>query len=136
MDESTLELKIVVPEQMMIDENVDKIIAEAPNGFFCLKPRHIDFTTALIPGVFYYYRKEAEYVVAVDEGTLVKCGLQVMVSVRNAIAGKELSYLEEQVREKFLARNKTEEAAHLALVNMEADIIRRFMELEKLEFAD
>jgi len=33
----------------MIDEKVSKIIAEAQNGSFCLRPRHIDFVAAAVP---------------------------------------------------------------------------------------
>lgn len=126
-----IHLKVMVPEQILVDQKVDKVIAEAQNGFFCLEPRHIDFTSVLRPGILYSYEADAEHVIAVDEGVLVKCGEEVLVSVISAITGENLETLEQEVREKFINRKKTEQAAQIALQNMEADLIRRFIELEK-----
>ncbi|GAH09245.1 unnamed protein product, partial [marine sediment metagenome] len=30
---------------------VKKVVAEAENGWFCLLPKHVDFTTSLTPGI-------------------------------------------------------------------------------------
>lgn len=126
-----LHLKIMVPENIMVDETVNKVIAEALNGFFCLEPRHIDFTAAIRPGILYYYTGEGEKVIAVDEGILVKCGEEVLVSVVNAIEGTDLERLEREVREKFYLKEEAEEKVQIALKSLEADLIRHFIDLEK-----
>ena len=49
------------------------MIAEADNGSFCLLPRHIDFATALAPGLLSFEEPGgAESFLAVDSGVLVK----------------------------------------------------------------
>ncbi|SMO63189.1 F0F1 ATP synthase subunit epsilon [Fodinibius sediminis] len=131
MNDEIMQLKIMVPEHIMEDRPVDKIIAEAPNGFFCLKPRHVDFTSALKPGILYYYRGTREHIIAIDRGILVKCGREVLVSVLNAIKGDNLSALEQQVRQEFQRIAKTEQAASTALRNLEADLIQHFIGLDK-----
>lgn len=126
-----IHLKIMEPEQIIADEQVDKIIAEAVNGFFCLKPRHVDFASALKPGILYFYQGKEEKIMAVDRGILVKSGSDVLVSVLNAIAGDDLSKLREQVREEFSRIEKTEEEATNALRNLEAELIQHFVGLQK-----
>lgn len=131
MNKNHIHLKIMEPEQIIADEQVDKIIAEAVNGFFCLKPRHVDFASALKPGILYFYQGEKEKIMAVDRGILVKCGSEVLVSVLNAIAGDDLGKLREQVREEFSRIEKTEEEATNALRNLEVELIQHFVGLQK-----
>ena len=46
---------------------------------------------------------------AVDEGVLVKTGLDVLVSVRNAIGGTDLGELRDSVEREFLDLNEREQ---------------------------
>lgn len=139
MNERKMHLKVMVPEQIMEDMHVDKVIAEAYNGFFCLKPRHVDFTAALKPGILYYYSKEEgvqekesrEHLMAINRGILVKCGPEVRVSVLNAMKSDNLEELEKRVHDEFLRMQKTEQSATYALRNLEMDLIQHFIELEK-----
>ncbi len=69
-----MRLKLLLPSQILIDEPVRKIIAEAGNGSFCLEPRHVDFVAALVPGLLMYVPETGgEVFIAVDEGILVRC---------------------------------------------------------------
>ena len=74
----------------------DRIKAEAENGWFGLLPKHIDFVTALVPGVMTFQPggRPEEYL-AIDHGILVKCGPEVSVSTRNAVRGTEPGSTEE-----------------------------------------
>ena len=49
-----MKLKILLPAEVFLVEEVSKVVAEADNGFFCLLPHHVDFTASLVPGVFAY----------------------------------------------------------------------------------
>ena len=46
-----MRLKGLLPMKVFIDQDVNKVIAEAGNGFFCLLPKHIDFIAALVPSI-------------------------------------------------------------------------------------
>ena len=58
---------------------------------------------------------------AVDEGVLVKTGLDVLVSVRNAIAGTDLGQLHEAVDREFLTLDQQEQSVRSVMAKMESD---------------
>jgi F-type H+-transporting ATPase subunit epsilon len=122
-------LKILLPERVVLRETVDVVVAEGANGSFGLLPRHIDVVAPLVPGILAYRRDEEEVFVAVDEGVLVKCGDEVLVSVRDAVVGPDLESLEQTVRTRFEERREEEKTMHSALAKLEAEVVRRFTEL-------
>jgi F-type H+-transporting ATPase subunit epsilon len=122
-------LKILLPERVVLHESVDKVVAEGATGSFGLLPRHIDIVAPLVPGILGYTQDEDEAFVAVDEGVLVKCGEEVLVSVRDAVVGPDLESLEATVRTRFEERREEEKTMHSALAKLEAEVVRRFTEL-------
>lgn len=127
-----MHLKLLLPTEVLMDEPVVKVIAEAVNGAFCLLPRHIDFVAALVPGILICETAEgATRFFAVDEGTLVKCGGEVLVSTLNAVEGEDLGTLKDTVETRFQDLDEHERLARTALARLEAGTIRRFMEMEE-----
>jgi F-type H+-transporting ATPase subunit epsilon len=127
-----MNLKIALPTRLLYDGEVSKVSGEAANGSFTLLPRHIDFATALVPGILFFDTpgEEAEEVFyAVDEGILVKCGPNVLISTRNAVRSADLASLHRTVREHFETLDEQERRARSALVRLEADFVRRYLEL-------
>jgi F-type H+-transporting ATPase subunit epsilon len=131
MSWNMMKLNIMTPEKKVVSKSVEKIVAEARNGSFCLKPRHVDFLAELVPGILSYWTDGEEQLWAVNSGILVKKDDQVMVSVRHAIRGKNLEELELVIKEKFRVLNQKEKDTQIALEQLEADFIRRFVELQK-----
>ena len=122
----------MLPTKILVDEEVTKIIAEAENGSFCLLPHHIDWVSALVPGLLSFVSVEGqERFLAVDEGILVKCGTQVLVSTRQAVLGDNLGTLRETVDSQFRVLDEREKLARSALAKLEASVIRHFIELEE-----
>ncbi len=127
-----MKFKVLLPSEVFLDEEVEKIVAEAGNGSFCLLPRHIDFVAALVPGLLTYAdEKGQEVFLAVDEGILVKKGQEVFVSTRNVIRIPDLGQLRGVVEEKFKVLDDKEKAARTAAARLEADLVRRLMELSR-----
>ena len=62
---------------------------------------------------------------------MVKNGADVLVSVRDAVIGPDLGLLRLMVRERFEALDEREKRARSALVRLEADFVRRFIELRE-----
>lgn len=124
-------LQLMTPERKVVDRSVDKLIAEAGNGSFCIKPRHIDFLAGLVPGIFSYFTGEEEHLLAVSNGILVKKGEKVTVSVRHAIEGESLEMLETVVRKQFRILAEKEKETQIAIEKIQADFIQRFVELQK-----
>ena len=125
-----MKLKVLLPTEIFVDQEVEKVTAEGENGSFCLLPRHIDFVAALMPGLLAFVTLEGEEkFLGVDEGILVKAGSEVLVSTRRALRAPELGTLLETIHEEFLSLDEREKKARSALARLEADLIRRFMEL-------
>lgn len=125
-----LRLKVLLPTQVLLDREVGKVVAEAPNGSFGLLPHHIDFVAALTPGILLYEADGRELFLAHDEGVLVKCAQEVLVSTRGAVAGEDLGELREAVRSRYLQLDEKERLARSALARLEAGVVRRFIELQ------
>lgn len=126
-----MNLKILLPAEIFLVEEVTKVVAEAQNGFFCLLPQHIDFTAVLVPGVFSFTAGSEETHLAVDGGILLKRGAEIVVSTRNAIRGPELGTLRAVVIKQFEEIDEREKKARSAAVKLEVDLLRRFMELRE-----
>ena len=125
-----MKLKVLIPTEVLIEREVIKIVAEAENGHFCLLPNHIDFVAALVPGILSFTTETgSEIFVAVDEGILVKCGSETLVSTRNAIEGNDLETLKQTVTEQFQVLDEKEKLTRSALAQFEANMMRHFKEL-------
>lgn len=125
-----MRLKLLLPSQILIDEPVQKIIAEGKDGSFCLEPRHVDFVSALKPGLLQFIDENGQEVfVAMDEGILVKCADEVMVSAYNAVRGDDLATLKDTVEHRFRQLDESERIARSALARLEAGVVRRFIQM-------
>lgn len=125
-----MRLKILLPSHILIDEPVQKIIAEGQEGSFCLKPRHIDFVSALKPGLLQFIAKNGEEVfIAMDEGILVKCADEVLISAFNAIRGDDLATIKDMVDQRFRQLDESEKIARSALARLEAGVVRQFIKM-------
>lgn len=128
MNDSGIELKIYLPTGIFIEEKVVKVKGESPAGGFCLLPRHIDYVTALVAGIFSYTDLDRrEFFLALDNGILVKKGQEVMIAARRAVGG-ELGRLNQEVEKMLDARNEREKLNKSAVAKLEAGFLRRFME--------
>ena len=133
MPQSTLmNLKVLLPFGVFAEKTgVSRIVAETRDGSFGLLPRRLDCVAALAPGILIYENEaEGEVYLAVDGGVLVKTGLDVLVSVRNAIAGTDLGQLHDAVEREFLNVDDQEQSVRSVMAKMESDFIRRLAEFD------
>ena len=125
-----MHLKVLLPFQIFAETTgVSRIVAETREGSFGLLPHRLDCVAALVPGILIYANEaDDEAYVAVDEGVLVKAGLEVLVSVRNAIGGTDLDELREAVDREFLNLNQREQNVRSVMAKLESGFIRRLAE--------
>lgn len=127
-----MHLVVTTPVDIVADERVVKIVAEATNGSFALLPRHVDFVAPLTAGVLAYQAMGGEErFLGVDEGFLVKTAATVRISTRNALHETTLERLQSRIHAEFEERSAREIAARSALARLETGLIRRFVELER-----
>jgi F-type H+-transporting ATPase subunit epsilon len=127
-----MNLKILLPFQVFAQEaNVQRVVADTHGGSFGLLPQRLDCVAALSPGILIYETAaEGEIYVAVDEGVLVKIGLDVLISVRNAIRGRDLGQLHAAVEREFLSLNEHERDVRSVLAKMESGLIHALAEFQ------
>lgn len=139
-----MRLRVLAPTEIVVDEEVSRVSAEAPNGSFTILPRHIDYATVLVPGILSFRVRtgpghpgpsddggRADHYLAVDEGMLVKRGRVVHVSTRSAVAGHSLEELRAAVTERFRDLDEEERQARNALARLELGFSRRYLELSR-----
>lgn len=108
-----------------------RIVAQTLEGSLGIWPNRLDCAAALAPGILTYETEaEGEVYLAADQGVLVKAGKDVLVSVRNALGGKDLGKLHEAVKREFLNMDEQEKNLRSVLAKMEGGFIRRLMEFE------
>jgi F-type H+-transporting ATPase subunit epsilon len=124
-----INLKVLLPFEIFAEKaGVLHIVAETHAGSFGLLPHRLDCVAAITPGILVYETEaEGEVYMAVDEGVLVKTGLDVLVSVRNAIGGTDLGELRDSVEREFLDLNEREQGVRSVMAKMESGFIRRMV---------
>jgi len=123
-----MNLKVLLPTEILIDQPVTKVIAEAENGSFCLLPRHVDFVSALLPGILTFVDElHGERYLGIGGGILTKTGADVRVSTIYAVQGEDLGTLRQKVADQFEAQHDRERLVRSAIAKLEADILRHFV---------
>ncbi|WP_428009857.1 F0F1 ATP synthase subunit epsilon [Baaleninema sp.] len=123
-----IDLKILTPTEILLEETVEKVNVDAENGALGLLPNHIDFVTVLVPGILTYTAEEIDRFVAVDEGILVKAGSTVTISTRRGVKGRDLEHLSATVEEQYRTLDDREKQARSAVAKLEAGFARRIIE--------
>jgi F-type H+-transporting ATPase subunit epsilon len=133
MQPTLMNLKVLLPSQIFAEKTgVSRIVADTREGSFGLLPHRLDCVLALAPGILIYENEtEGVVYVAVDEGVLIKIGMDVLVSVRNAIGRTDLGLLHEAVEREFLNLNEREQNVRSVIAKMESDVIRRLSEFHR-----
>jgi len=128
MPTQLMNLKVLLPYQVFADAaGVSRIVAETLDGSFGLVPQRLDCVAALTPGILIYETKaDGEICIAVDEGVLIKTGLDVHVSARRALGGTDLDQLRTSVEREFLTLNGQELRRRSVLTKLESGFLREF----------
>jgi F-type H+-transporting ATPase subunit epsilon len=131
MSDALMHLKILLPYEIFADASgVRRIVVETTEGSMGLLPHRLDCVAILVPGILSYQGDGEVAYVAVDAGVLVKTGVDVSISARNAVAGNRLSDLRAQVADHFLQLDEAERQTRSALAKIESGFIRRLREIQ------
>jgi F-type H+-transporting ATPase subunit epsilon len=126
MQANLMNLKILLPFKIFdVKSDVSSLTAETKQGSIGLLPHRLDFVAALTPGILSYEQNgihKTTYV-GLDEGIIIKSGLNVLISVRNAIGGTDLKQLRKIIVQDFLKRTEEEKKAKEAAAKMESRFV-------------
>lgn len=125
-----MRIKLTLPYETILEEEVDKITAPGAEGSFQILPKHIDVVWTLQPGILILSKDDKKKYFAIHKGVLVKKDDIVYVSTFHAIEGDSLDGLNEAIKENFKKLDDREKKAQKVLIKLETDTMRRFMEIE------
>lgn len=124
-----MKLKLILPYRTILNKTVEKITAPGSNGDFQILPKHVDGTWTLRTGILTITTDKDTYY-AINQGVVVKQGDIVYLSTFQAIAGESLRDLGETVKNSLNILDERERKAREVLIRLEADTIRRFIEMD------
>ncbi|MDT3679304.1 MAG: F0F1 ATP synthase subunit epsilon [Burkholderiaceae bacterium] len=125
-----MKLLLSVPTGIILDTRVTRVSAESDRGSFTLLPRHADGAMLLRPGLLSYTGEDGvEVFVAVDEGVLVKAGLDVRAACQRAVIAGDLQDARFALMRHLHERSEHERKTRSVLMALEADVLRRLGEL-------
>ena len=123
-----MNLKIVTPLSVVVDEAVDSLRAEDASGSFGILPGHAPFLTALAISVISWTRAGSCRYCAVRGGMLtVTGGAGVAVATREAVAGNDLARLDAEVLARYRADADAERTDRVETVQLQMNVIRRMV---------
>lgn len=123
-----MKLKLMIPERVLLESQAAKIVARCPDGYFCLLPRHADYVSMLAPGLLSLEDEQGRLVLAaVDQGTLVKSGDEVLVSTRHAILGDDPEELRRIVAENYMSPGEDESDAREVVAGWAEEFLPTFV---------
>lgn len=126
-----MRVRVLAPTRSVVDAVTDRVVVESTEGSFCMRQRHLDLVAVLVPGILTVTDGAGEETfVAVDGGTVVKCGDAVTVATPRAVVGP-LDRLRQTVDEDFRQLDDRERAARAALARLEADVLHGTLRLDE-----
>jgi len=121
-----------LPTRTLFEARVQRLTAMSPTGAFGILPNHVDFVTVLVPSVLTLQTVDGgERIFGLDEGLLVKKGHEVAVTALRGVLGDDLLGLQQTVETCFVQMDEEERQARAALSRLEADMVRRFADLQR-----
>lgn len=127
-----MQLKILLPDATFTEKyEVLRIVAETRQGSFGILPNRLDCSAVLSAGILCYQCKNAQEVfIAIDQGVLVKTGMNVMVSVRRAIGQTDIKQLHKVVKQEFLVLDEQQQHLQATSAKLEAGFLRRLSKFQ------
>ena len=129
-----MELKVVTPTEVILSCPIQKITIEGIEGFRSFLPKHMDFITALKPGIMTYLTQDntTKYI-ACNQGLFVKCGTQVSISTPWAVVSDNLQRLKQDIKVAFQEMEQERKEVGVSMARLEIGLTKGLMHLRQEE---
>src|SRR5689334_10279226 len=127
-----MELEILVPDGVLVREQVRGVQAADPTGQFGLLTGHECFVTLLVPCVL-AYRDEAgkEHFAAADGGVLLLKHDHVSIVTREAVVADHLEQVADAAAAMLEARRLQEKVARAEFIELQTSLLKQLSEVQK-----
>lgn len=121
----TIALKLRTPSGLLLDEPVDRVVAEDLDGWFGIAPGRADLVAALQPGLLLFRDHRGEGFVALAGGLLELRNGECRVLARQALVTRELEQIADQVEALLRTRHERLQSRTDALSDLVREALRR-----------
>ncbi len=124
-----MNLHIVTPLAVVVDETVQSLRAEDASGSFGIWPGHAAFLTSLVVSVVSWMTPDGlSHYCAVRGGVLtVTGGDRIAIATREAVAGDDLATLDQTVLARFRADLEEERMEHVEATRLQFSAVRQLI---------
>ena len=119
-----MNLKVMTPYSVVLNTSISQITVDAVDGFFTLKPKHIDFINALKAGIISYKKEGKEFFIACNRGVIVKKWDEVSISTPLAILGENLDELKKKIAVDFQAMEEERKEVRVSMARLEVGLTK------------
>lgn len=125
-----MKLVICSPLETVVDAEISKISFEALDGYRTLLPKHVDYVSALGPGIISYIPQgDTVKYVACHQGIIVKQGAKVTVSAQGTVKGNTLAELKDLIQQNYKKNEEHRKELSAAMARLELGLARGFYQL-------
>ena len=129
-----INLTVVLPTNILLTAAASEVYLNTLAGSYGILPHHVDFATALEPGVFEFRTPGGERrYVAMDGGAVVKQAAELIVTTPHGATSADLHELERGLRERFDAIDERERQMLAAMQRLEASLMHGLRDIARRE---
>ena len=119
-----MNLRVMTPYSVALNILVFQVTVDTVDGFFTLKPKHVDFIDALRPGIISYKKDDKEAFIACNRGVIVKKGEDVSISTPLAILGENLDELKKKIAIDFQNMEEERKEVRVSMARLEVGLTK------------
>ncbi len=123
-----MDLIVMTPSSIILKEKIVKLVAYGKEGSFCLKPRHVDYISALVSSVVKYNIKDGnDGYISISNGILTKNGAIVKLTVMAGTCGSSLEEVSNSSIEKMQLAKESEQKAKNVISSLEKHMMSKIV---------
>lgn len=121
----SIALRLRTPAGLLLDSEVERVVAEDLDGWFGIAPGRIDLVAVLAPGLLVFRDAEGEGYVALAGGLLELRAGECRVMCRDAAVSRRLEDLADRVEALILSRRERQAAQQDVVDELVREALRR-----------
>ena len=127
-----MKLRVFTPVEVVLEADVVHVTVEGPTGSVGVRPGHAPLVTPLVRGILMARSADRRHrYVAVNGGVMIVNDDLVEVVSRQAVAGDDLTHLEDHVLARFEQEDDEDRTNRVAFETMRIDFMRRILEMDR-----
>lgn len=126
----SLHIKVITPEDIVIDQDADEVILPTTTGEIAVLPHHIPLVTQIAPGVLTIKSHGKEETIAVDGGFVQITEKSISILADFATHARNISIAKAEEAKKAAEKAMKEKKSDVDFAAAEAEFRRAILELK------